>query len=190
MARLILVRHGESEGNRDRRFTQNAEVPLTDLGREQARVAGVRIADRFAPVEVVASPYRRAHQTGEIIAAALRLPLSFEPDLREQSFGVLAGQPYNILMSDAFQHDGPRWEWRPPEGESLVDVYQRATPALDRLARRFAGRDVVVVSHGGVMSALVAYVAGDWQRSHVPQNCGIIVVTHGAEGYSDPVVVA
>lgn len=189
MGRLILVRHGESEGNRDRRFTQNPDIPLTDVGHEQARQAGRVIRERFAPRHVVSSPYRRAFQTAEIIAAELELGIAIEPDLREQSFGVLAGQPYEILMDEAYRYEGPRWQWRPPEGESLVDVYARATPALDRLAQSNLDRDVVVVSHGGVMFALVAYVAGAWEQSRVPPNCGIVVVEHSDGRYQAPLIV-
>ena len=52
MARLVLVRHGESEGNRDRLFTRTPAVPLTELGREQAQRAGEVIRDRFAPTRL------------------------------------------------------------------------------------------------------------------------------------------
>ena len=74
MGKLIMVRHGESEGNRERRFTTTPDAPLTDLGREQAAQAGRRIARLFHPQLVITSPYARARETGEIIAAALRLP--------------------------------------------------------------------------------------------------------------------
>src|SRR5262249_55231463 len=131
--RLILVRHGESEGNRDRTFTQNADVPLTALGREQARAAAAQIARRFRPTRVVASSFARARETGEIIAGQLGIALDIESELREQSFGVFAGQPYDALLNDAAYHDGPRWKWRPASGESLVDVSARVVPVLERI---------------------------------------------------------
>src|SRR5438046_2164244 len=108
--RLILVRHGESEGNRDRTFTQDANVGLTALGREQARMTAARIATFYQPARIVASPYARAQQTADIIADALRLNVELEPALREQSFGIFAGQPYDALVSDAAYHEGPRWQ--------------------------------------------------------------------------------
>jgi len=176
--RLILVRHGESEGNRDRTFTQSTEVPLTDLGREQARAAAAKIAGRYAPSRVVASPYSRARETAEIIAARLGLSIDLEPELREQSFGVFAGRPYTDMLSDAAYHDGPRWEWRPADGESLIDVAGRAVPALERLALAHAGTETIVVSHGGVMLALCAFVAGTWDGIEVTPNAGIVVIEH------------
>lgn len=186
---LILVRHGESEGNRDRRFTQSSDVPLTTTGCSQARHAADQIAAQFHVELVVTSPFRRAQQTAEIIAAALGVPLSVETDLREQNFGALAGQPYEAMIVDVATHDGPRWEWRPRGGESLVDVYERTVPVVERLARAHRQRDVVVVSHGGVMFALGAYLSGGWETSQVPPNCGILAVSHDESGYGAPMII-
>jgi probable phosphoglycerate mutase len=188
--RVILVRHGESEGNRDRTFTQNPRVPLTAHGREQARTAGVRIAQRYKPTRVVASPYLRAWQTAEVIAEVLGLHVEAEADLREQSFGVFAGQPYDALLSDAAYHEGPRWDWRPQGGESLTDVYRRVVPVFEHITAESAGRDIVVVSHGGVMLALCAYVTGSWDGVSVTPNAGVVVVEHRAGRYSAPLMLA
>ena len=187
--RLILVRHGESEGNRDRTFTQHVDVALTERGREQARLAGDYIARMFEPRRLVASPYARARNTAEIIGDIVGLEVDIEPDLREQSFGVFAGQPYESLLSHAAYHEGPRWNWRPPEGESLVDVYQRAVPAFERIARESSGQDVVVVSHGGVMLALCAFVGGGWETQTIAPNAGIVVIEHDGTSYGPPVRV-
>jgi broad specificity phosphatase PhoE len=185
--RLILVRHGESEGNRDRTFTQSPDVPLTPHGREQARATGERIAAQYQPARIVASPYVRARQTAEIISAVLALSVELEAAFREQSFGVFAGQPYEAVLGDAAYHDGPRWQWRPPGGESLTDVYERVAPALDRVTRDAVGQDVIIVSHGGVMLALCAYVTGSWDGLSVTPNAGIVVVEHRDERYAHPV---
>lgn len=184
--RLILVRHGESEGNRDRRFTQNPDVSLTPLGRQQAQAAAERIAKRYNPSRLVTSPFARARQTAEIIAEGLGLTVEVEAALREQSFGIFAGQPYEALLSDAAYHEGPRWGWRPPGGESLTDVYERVVPALHRIARSGAGQDVVLVSHGGVMLALCAYVTGSWDGMTVAPNAGVVVVEHRDGTYQSP----
>jgi probable phosphoglycerate mutase len=176
MVRLILVRHGESEGNRDRTFTQSPEVPLTIVGRQQAQAAATQILRNFAARRVISSPFARARQTAELIATALGLEVRLEPDLCEQSFGVFAGQPYESLLNDAAYHEGPRWAWRPPGGESLLDVAQRAVPAVQRIVAAAQDEDIVVVSHGGVMLALCAHVAGTWDGLNVTPNCGIVVV--------------
>jgi broad specificity phosphatase PhoE len=190
VGRVILVRHGESEGNRDRTFTQNPQVPLTAQGREQARVAGLRIAQRYRPTRIVASPYLRAWQTAEMIAEVLGLQIEAETDLREQSFGVFAGQPYDALLSDAAYHEGPRWHWRPNGGESLADVYERVVPVFEHITAEGSGRDIVVVSHGGVMLALCAYVTGSWDGISITPNAGIVVVEHRAGRCSAPLLLA
>ena len=182
--RLILVRHGESEGNRDRTFTQHTDVPLTALGREQARAAAQCIAKGYAPSQIVASPFARARQTAEIIAGVLALTVAIEPALREQSFGIFAGQPYEALLGDAAYHDGPRWQWRPSGGESLVDVYERAVPAFERIAGAHTEEDVVIVSHGGVMLVLRAYVTGSWEGMSVTPNAGLLVVERHGRRYA------
>jgi len=187
VGRLILVRHGESEGNRDRRFTHHTEVPLTDRGREQARAAAATIQSRFTPVRVIASPFARARETGEIIAAALALPLEIEPAVREQHLGRLMGEPYDSVSQDPAFDPSRRWEWRPPDGESLIDLQLRVAPALDRIAQAHAGREVIVVAHAGVIMAACAYVLGAWESIRSVPNTGIVLVEHCNGSYRPPV---
>ena len=183
MGRLVLIRHGESEGNRDRVFTRTPEVPLTETGRAQARRAAEWIGARYRPVEVVSSPFLRARQTAAVLVEWLALPVRVEEDLREESYGELAGQPYAALR-DASDYDPARyWLWRPPGGETLVEVAARVGPALDRVAAAAPGDDVVVVSHGGVMMALWRHVTGEWRMGRVARNAGLVVVEHEAGGY-------
>jgi len=188
-SRIILVRHGESEGNRDRTFTQHTHVPLTARGREQALASGQSIATRYKPTRVVASPYARARETAEIIAGVLGLGVDLDGAFREQSFGIFAGQPYESLLTDAAYHEGPRWQWRPQDGESLIDVYERVVPAFDQIARASAGHDVVIVSHGGVMLALCAYLTDTWDGLTVTKNAGIVVVEHRDGTYERPLAI-
>src|SRR5260370_17121144 len=72
--KFIMVRHGESEGNRERRFTLSSEVPLTEAGIHQAHQVAQRIARHFKPEIIVSSPFRRARHTSQIIAAEFPLP--------------------------------------------------------------------------------------------------------------------
>lgn len=183
---FILVRHGESEGNRDRRFTTSHLTPLTELGREQALTAGRWIAERCQPELVIVSSYLRARQTGAIIGEYLGLPVEVEHDLRERHMGVLAGQPYGSLSEDPTYDRSRFWLWRPPGGENFEEVKARAGRVLDRLSQLHRGRQIVVVSHGGVMTALWAHASGSWQGAQVPRNCGIIIAEHAEGGYHPP----
>ena len=93
------------------------------------------------------------------------------------------------MLSDAAYHEGPRWNWRPQGGESLADVYERVVPAFDRVARGANGQDVVIVSHGGVMVTLCAYVCGSWEGVTVTPNAGVVVVERHDGRYTPPVVL-
>ncbi|MFM7144012.1 MAG: histidine phosphatase family protein [Alphaproteobacteria bacterium] len=184
VGRIILVRHGESEGNEVRQFSVSPDIELTARGREQATAAGRTIAAYFEPAVLVASPFRRARITAELIGAELGHagPVRVEEDLRERSIGELAGAPYDAMHRHPTYRADRFWEWRPSGGESLEDVARRAGAVLDRLAAEHRGRDVVVVSHGGTMLALCAHVEGDWTRPRVARNCEIVVVRHTLAG--------
>jgi broad specificity phosphatase PhoE len=190
MSRLILVRHGESAGNRDRIFALDPHaLPLTELGYAQARDAARLIAAHFNPEVVVSSPYLRARETARVIADSLRLAVEVEPDLYERDMGAHKGLSYDSMAS-ASDYDPMRpWAWTPRGGESYQQVQARAAPVLDRLASAHPSREVVVVSHGGVMLTLWAHVTGRWESAHVAPNCGVLLVEHGPSGYSMPRVI-
>jgi broad specificity phosphatase PhoE len=190
MSRLILVRHGESSGNRERVFaTSPQDLPLTELGYRQANIVAARIAELFRPQLVVASAFLRASETARIIADALALPLQIEPDLHEREIGIYRGQSYDSPYSEPDYDEERPWAWKPQGGESYEEVQARTAPILDRLAAGHPLEDVVVVSHGGVMTTLWAYAAGTWIDAYVAPNCGMMLIEHGREGYSKPRVI-
>jgi len=190
LSRLILVRHGESSGNRDRIFaTSPSNLPITELGYRQAHLAAKRIGELFRPELVVTSPYLRANETARIIAGALALPLEIEPNLHEREMGVQRGKSYDSLLTDPDYDPRRPWAWKPQGGESYEEVQLRVAPILDRLAAAHPDREVVIVSHGGVMTSLWAYVAGTWDDAYVAPNCGMVLIEHGPQGYSKPQVI-
>jgi broad specificity phosphatase PhoE len=176
VGRLLLIRHGESEGNRERRFTPHPRIGLTGAGRAQAAAATRWIAERYAPRAIVSSPFSRARETADILAAGLRLEVAVEPDLRERSYGTFAGKLYETPRPG--YDPTVYWLWQPPGGESLEDVLTRAGAALDRVARSHGVDDVVLVSHGAVMLALWRHVTGTWGEARVVPNGGIVEVEH------------
>jgi broad specificity phosphatase PhoE len=193
MGKLIMVRHGESEGNRDRRFTISPDVPLTDLGREQARAVAASIARRFAPSCVISSPFRRARQTSEIIAGELDLPIEVVHDLHERNLGVLKGESYDVLRQLVKQdpeYDAAQgWLWRPEQGESYEDVRQRVVAAIEEIRARYPAEELVVVSHGGVMLSMWAHVMGQWEKAHLPANCEIVLIEHDPDRFHPPKII-
>lgn len=186
MGRLLLVRHGESEGNALRRFTDSDRVPLTSAGREQAARAAAFLRTRFEPARIVSSPFTRAWQTAEIIAASLALPVEVEPDLREQYLGVLHGQPYDAALSTPGYDTLSHWDWRPPDGETLAEVRIRAARVIASIARASSGRDVVAVSHAGTIQSVWAEVEGSWESVPAIPNGAIVRIDHDAAGFGEP----
>jgi broad specificity phosphatase PhoE len=194
--RIVLVRHGETEANRLRRFASE-DVCLTDLGRAQALELAKRLQNEFRPDHLVSSEFLRARQTGEIISQVLGMPVEAVPGIHELDFGSLKGQPYEELAQlratdwsrnpEAPERNNP-WTWRPPGGESAEDVRLRAIEAIERLRVSFPDREVVVVCHGIVIQAVCAHITGEWSDGSVPPNCGVVTVGHGPEGWETPIM--
>lgn len=158
--RVLLVRHGQSEWNAERRWQGQADPPLTDLGRRQAREA----ARALGAVDAIwASDLQRATATALIIAEHLGIgPVVVEPAFRERDAGAYSG-----LTRDEIEVRFPGYlaRRRPPPGwepdDSLLD---RAVGALRRVAAALPGGDVVVVTHGGVIYAVEAVLGFDHER--------------------------
>jgi probable phosphoglycerate mutase len=188
MARLIMIRHGESVANLERRFTLDAEEPLTASGIDQARARGLALRGRYVPTSLYSSPFRRALQTAQAIGEVLGLDPVVVDDLREQDFGIYRGRPYTDFYGHWMAAGGvDRWGLRPDGGEMLREVARRAGAALDEIARRHLGGEVVVVSHGGVMSALRGWVSDDYSQPPVPTaNAGGYLLHFTGERYRGP----
>jgi len=187
VARLVLIRHGESVANAERRFTHGPEEALSPRGRAEARARADALRDGFQPAALYASPFVRAVDTARIIGENFDLEPIVVEELREQFFGALHGQPYSALDQAADRHGLARWDYRPPGGESLRDVAARVGPALDRIATEHLGCDVLIVSHGGVMAALRAWVERAFERPPwLSPNAGGFVVRFRSEGYHPP----
>jgi len=194
MPAFIIVRHGESEANRDSCFALSGDVPLTDLGRQQARDAAAQIARYFDPRRIVSSTFARAHQSAEIISAALKLPLEVVNGIQERDLGALKGQPWHqhaaLTAADPNYDEEREWLWRPPGGESYEDVRQRVMPVLESLRSRHAAEELVIVSHGAVMRAIWSQLTGAWINSFIPSNCALLLVPHDGQRFFPPQVIS
>jgi broad specificity phosphatase PhoE len=175
MARLILIRHGESVANAQRRFTYGPFEPLTTRGRAEALAIAALMRTKFDPVALYASPFVRALETAQQVGGVLGLVPKVVEALREQDFGTLRGRPYAEYGRDPGAQGLGRWSHRPPGGETLEEVARRAGAALHAIARAHLGEDVVVVSHGAVMAALRGFAVGSYEDAPV--------ATRNAAGY-------
>ncbi len=152
---LYLVRHGETDWNREHRIQGRTDIPLNDTGRQQARETAALLARREWDA-VIASPLARAFETASIIAAELGLPEPTPlPAVVERNYGEAEGMDY-LTLDTQF-----------PEGtvvpgrETHEEVAARALPALLEVARQHPDSAVIVVAHGGVIRSVLQAVEPD-----------------------------
>lgn len=149
---IYLIRHGQTEFNREGRLQGQTDSPLTDFGRQQARAYGTVLAREIAgEAEIWTSPLTRAHETARLLSGALpRAALTVDARLSEASFGNWEGMTRPEI--DAAwpgirkQHPPRHWKLNAPGGEGTAALMDRLGAVLAD-ARARSG-DVVLVSHG------------------------------------------
>jgi probable phosphoglycerate mutase len=163
--RILLVRHGETDWNRDQRFQGQIDVPLNDQGRVQAEKAAFFLQD-IAIDAAVSSPMLRPCETAEIILKAhAGISLSFDDRLKEISHGLWEGKLESEIRAD-YATELEQWKVAPetvqmPEGENLTQVWERAIAAWNTLVAAAApGSTVLVVAHDAINKAILASVVG------------------------------
>lgn len=162
---ILLVRHGETEWNLQRRFQGRFDSPLTERGVAQARAIGRFLAALpvAASASLVASPQGRARRTAEIIGEAVGniAPLHADERLREHSLGSWDGLTYNELdarFPHLFEGEGRHdWYFRAPDGESYAALVARIG---EWLGEQDETAHLIVVAHGLVSRVLRGLYAG------------------------------
>jgi broad specificity phosphatase PhoE len=162
--RFWLIRHAVVDENSRAILYGVMDVPLCETTLEAQAPMYAALARRLPrPAEWKVTPLSRTRRTAQAIFAAgyPARDLEIEPALIEQSLGDWQGLPHAELPAKLANPQHPFWplagDEKPPGGESMVEVIVRAGAALERLARRHAGRDVVIVSHGGTIRATIAH---------------------------------
>lgn len=157
MTEMILVRHGETDWNRELRFQGHVDVGLNAVGLEQARRLASRLAAEPA-AHLYASDLLRAQQTAQPVASQLGVASVTEPALREQSFGTVDGMRVDDIKA---QHPQAWEQWLRfhedfcmPGGETTREFHARVVDAVYRIAGDHPGATLVVVTHGGVLDMI------------------------------------
>jgi len=162
MLHLMLVRHGETEWNVQRRYQGQSDVPLSELGRRQAK----RIAERLAGQKIDAiysSDLERAWETARVIAEEHGLDIFPEPRLRELKFGILEGLTFDEAqerfpeMINAWLEDFTN---TPKDGEAIDLFNARIIALLDDLKKVHDEQTLLLVGHGGSLSEILRVVLG------------------------------
>ena len=157
---LYIMRHGKTEWNALRKIQGRTDIPLNDEGREMAEAAAVEYKDVHLDV-CFCSPLVRARETAEILLRGRDVPIVFDDRLKEMSFGIYEGVansfsipdcPINVLF------------WKPEDyvvpvegGESLDELFSRTSAFVEEKVEPelAAGKDVLIVGHGAMNSALI-----------------------------------
>nr|WP_315028600.1 2,3-bisphosphoglycerate-dependent phosphoglycerate mutase [uncultured Chryseobacterium sp.] len=166
MTKLFLVRHGQSLWNLENRFTGWQDIDLTDLGREEARHAGISLRGEKIDIAFT-SILIRAQHTLDIILKEIgepNIPIIRDQALNERSYGDLEG--LNKAETALKYGDEQVHIWRrsfdvvPPGGESLKDTYNRVIPYYEKeiIPLLKKGENVLIVAHGNSLRALIMYL--------------------------------
>ena len=177
---IVLVRHGETDWNRDNRFQGHADPPLNDTGRAQASTLAKNLRDEtFAGLYT--SPLRRASETATILGSQLGLEPHAEASLMEVDVGSWSGLTRGDVEA-RFPTGYARWleyghGW--DDGETYDELGGRVVAGLSKLSARHPDVAVLAVTHGGpIRSALAAAEGvpfGDVRRAiHVLGNCAVV----------------
>lgn len=164
MTRLIIVRHGQSTANKERRLSGQSNVPLTELGHRQAQATAKYLLAEEKIDAVWCSDLLRAFQTASYYLKQTDLPVRCWQELREVDVGEWSG----LLMEERdarypeelrlIREDYPNFTY--PGGESSRELFQRAKRAMLTVAAAHEGQTVAVFCHGGVARCFECFAQG------------------------------
>lgn len=163
MTRLFLVRHGETEWNKNLRYQGHRDIPLSEVGRAQAE----KIARRMKGETIHAaysSDLSRANETAKTIAKYHDLDVKVLTEIKETNFGQWEGLTY-VEIDQQFPEVMSGWRTNPkqtriPGGESLGNVAERCLAGLNKIISDNPNQNVLMVAHGGIIRIIVASVLG------------------------------
>ena len=163
-SKLYLVRHGETDLNRDRRFRGMSDAPLNEQGRLEAQGAGRLLSGRGVSV-IHTSPVRRAIETAEIIAGEIGAGVAINQGLSDIDYGEWQGFTVEEVREKFGEGTLESWMQDPggftfPGGESMPDVRARLEPALLGIVRENPGGTVAAVSHLAVLKVCFIIMMG------------------------------
>lgn len=196
MTKFIIIRHGYSQGNKEKRFSGQFDVPLDEVGCAQARSIRKYIIENYKIDAIYASDLVRAYDTVEPIADTLGMPVIKEELLREVDVGLWQG----MLIEDVakkYPESFERYRKTPglarfDGGEGYADVMERGLRALARIAGENEGKTVLIGTHGGVIRTLRSVwenvpLARIGEIPHVPN--GSVTVIEYEGGVMTPILV-
>ncbi len=153
---IYIVRHGQTEENKQRILQGHMPGTLTEQGKDQVRQAAEHLASQGVQFKcIVSSDLKRAMDSAGIIAERLHLPVIPMKLLRERDWGNYTGLPLSEAK-DKYKIDG-KWVFPDGSAETEEDIYRRAGHALQELSSLYADDAIIVVTHGQFARNLIAF---------------------------------
>ncbi|SMD06055.1 alpha-ribazole phosphatase [Sporomusa malonica] len=169
MTRLIVVRHGQTLWNLERKYQGHSDIALNDKGLRQAEAVAARLSEETIDA-VYASDLSRAFKTAECIAAKHGLKVNLVPELREIKFGDWEGLTYEQISDRWPGLLGKLWttpdELEIPGGETFHQLKERAYAAIKKIVDAHPEQTVIVVAHGGTIGTILCAML-DIHLNHV-----------------------
>lgn len=175
MAKIYLIRHGETTWNREKRLQGHLDIGLNERGYWQADRLGEYLANRSVAA-VVSSDLSRAVDTAKAVAKHHELDLQYDQRLRERHYGLMQGLSHEEI-ADKHPRNHLAWKnreinFQPESGESLQQFYDRVIESAVYWAKKYEGQDIAMVAHGGVLDCLNRAATG--KTLEVPRDFEIL----------------
>lgn len=151
--KVYAARHGQTQWNLEDKVCGRTDLPLTELGLEQAQLLAQRTKELKLDV-ILSSPMLRAMQTAAPAAALHGVEVLTDDRLIEQDYGIYEGVS---RFDEGFLSNKRHFAYRYPGGESMMDVAARVYSLLEDIKEKYAGKNVLLVCHGGVCRVIRTY---------------------------------
>ena len=180
LTKFLFIRHGETEYNRQMRLQGQRDCPLSELGVRQAQLVAQALADEKFDIAYVSDLSRTKVTAQEIMKYHPGVPVVYTSKLRERDFGVLVGhtrEEYTKLYPEVTKGLASRDpELLIPEGEGTRAFNLRVIGVLTEMRDKNPGKNILVVSHGGVLMRVFQFLSGtlsDWNMAPLSPNTAI-----------------
>lgn len=156
---IYVVRHGQTEYNVKNIFQGHADIPLNNIGLQQAEETAQKFKN-IKPDVILVSPLQRTIQTADCISKITGTPITIEPRLIERSFGDMEGKKgrpdWNIQMMLDYEKNYDREHIEP-----IQELFKRIYRLLDEITEKYKEKQVILVTHGAVSQPIECYFYGE-----------------------------
>ncbi|RKD30590.1 alpha-ribazole phosphatase [Thermohalobacter berrensis] len=157
--KVILVRHGETKANKEKRYSGWTDFPLTEDGQKQVKKLQKLLENEKIDL-IYSSPLTRTYNTAKAIAKKLNKDIIVTDSLKEMNFGIFDGKRVDEIVKE-HKSEWNNWtndyiNYRIPKGESLNDAYNRVISFIDGLKKE--DKTYLLVTHGGIIKIILTYL--------------------------------